>query len=944
MDRTTTAAPATAVRGLLAWHWNCNGYDPKEATLQQHLRQVTRRPDIIMLQETRAENVRLPGYRSVASRPKDRGTARRGGRGVCTMVKKGITFVEHELLNNSMIEHTMVEVVTGKKKKESTYIANVYSSPSHGKQKFKALLYKASKIAGPDNRLIICGDFNAQNQAWGYQRTLAKGRDLMQDSTDLGINLITDPTQPTRTGNSVTRDTTPDLTFVRKGKNDRADFEWRNTGNNLGSDHYIVEVMIPIGCNGGTYRGHRKHRHTDWDAFRKLLPTEQTDITDIEEWTNEIMEKEKEATRTIETEDNVGRIDSRLAHLIEAKQSIQARWKTQRTNRKLRKKVAELNREIEAHSRVLCTQQWNEVCNEADSQMHCGKTWSMLKSLLDDCATKSHQHDNLARIIHKARKEHGEDETKRRINNKYLPTAPTEAHPEYQGEQNEWLDRDIEVWEVRATLQDLNTKSAAGPDRVTNRALKNLNETAIENLTAYFNKCWRAGSLPRQWKMAKTILIPKPGKPPGIENLGPISLTSCVGKVLEHVLLNRWQRYLEDGGLYPNTIIAFRNKLGTQDAMIQLKHDILDDTTGTRDNKAILGLDLQSAFDQVRHSAILAQVAKLNMGRRTYAYIKDFLTNRTTEINAGDLRLPEKLLGSRLSRVAVVRHTIYADDVTLWVPGGSDGYIESTLQEAVEAIEEQLDGSGLICSPHKSELLVIPPKRSTGRTKGDKSERERDKIRIKTRSGLTIPEVEKIRVLGMLIERKWVNGETVKRVTAKVYAAIRLIKRVSNKKKGMKEESLMRLVQSFAISHVTYVAAFHNWRQCERNKINVLIRKAYKAALGLIDGTSTEKLLALEYNRERREARARALIDLHARDEGAVYGDAAEYPGDEKAYAAVVVQTTTGTTKAAASVRTRKAHRAEEVAIALAIADTECTTILSDSRTAVRNYARGRSR
>ncbi|XP_077550626.1 uncharacterized protein LOC144163745 [Haemaphysalis longicornis] len=540
----------------------------------------------------------------------------------------------------------MVKVVTGKKKKESTYIANVYSSSSHGKQKFKALLHKASKIAGPDNRLIICGDFNAQNQAWGYQRTLAKGRDLLQDSTDLGLNLITDPTQPTRTGNSVTRDTTPDLTFVRKGKNDRADFEWRNTGNNLGSDHYIVE----------------------------------TDITDIEEWTNEIREKEKEATRTIETEDNVGRIDSRLAHLIEAKQSIQARWKTQRTNRKLRKKVAELNREIEAHSRVLCTQQWNEVCNESDSQMHCGKTWSLLKSLLDDSATKSHQHDNLARIIHKARKEHGEDETKRRINNKYLPTAPTEAHPEYQGEQNEWLDRDIEVWEVGATLQDLNTKSAAGPDRVTNRALKNLNEPAIENLTAYFNKCWRAGSLHRQWKTAKTILIPKPGKRPGIENLRPISLTSCVGKVLEHVLLNRWQRYLEDGGLYPNTIIGFRNKLGTQDAMIQLKHDILDDTTGTRDNKAILGLDFQSAFDQVRHSAILAQGAKLNMGRRTYAYIKDFLTNRTTEINAGDLRLPEKLLGSvgtpqssvispllfnlviigvaeRLSRVAGVRHT-----------------------------------------------------------------------------------------------------------------------------------------------------------------------------------------------------------------------------------------------------------------------------------------------
>ncbi|XP_077547903.1 uncharacterized protein LOC144160455 [Haemaphysalis longicornis] len=103
-----------------------------------------------------------------------------------------------------------------------------------------------------------------------------------------------------------------------------------------------------------------------------------------------------------------------------------------------------------------------------------------------------------------------------------------------------------------------------------------------------------------------------------------------------------WQRYLEDSRLYPNTVIGFRNKLGTQDAMIQLKNEILDDTTNTQDNRAILGLDLQSAFDKVSHSAILAQVSRLNMGKRTYAYIKDFLTGRTTEVNAGDLRLREE--------------------------------------------------------------------------------------------------------------------------------------------------------------------------------------------------------------------------------------------------------------------------------------------------------------
>lgn len=191
-----------------------------------------------------------------------------------------------------------------------------------------------------------------------------------------------------------------------------------------------------------------------------------------------------------------------------------------------------------------------------------------------------------------------------------------------------------------------NCKSAAGPDRVTNKALRNLSDGVIETLTRYYNKCWRAGALPKQWKAARTILIPKPRKPPGIENLRPISLTSCVGKVLEHVLNSRWQRYLEDEGLYTDTMLGFRDTLSTQDAMILIQHDILDASVPTKDNRAVLGLDLQSAFDKVRHSAVLAQVSRLGPGERPYNYIRDFLSHRTAELQAGDLQLPERELGS----------------------------------------------------------------------------------------------------------------------------------------------------------------------------------------------------------------------------------------------------------------------------------------------------------
>lgn len=141
--------------------------------------------------------------------------------------------------------------------------------------------------------------------------------------------------------------------------------------------------------------------------------------------------------------------------------------------------------------------------------------------------------------------------------------------------------------------------------------------------------------------------------------------------------------------------------------MLLLKHEVIDQPTRTLDKRAVLGLDLQSALDRVRQSAILEQISRLNMGRRTFSYVKDFLSDRTTTIHAGDIQLPSKSLGSigtpqgsvpspclfnlvmidvanHLASLPDIRHTIYADDITLWVTGGSNGHIEVyTLQQAI---------------------------------------------------------------------------------------------------------------------------------------------------------------------------------------------------------------------------------------------------------------------
>lgn len=83
-------AGSIAQSGLRVWHWNANGFQCRRAILQQHLKTVDRTPDVIMIQETHMETPpTLPGYRTHSARDCGKGEAQ----GVCTFVRKGLTFV-----------------------------------------------------------------------------------------------------------------------------------------------------------------------------------------------------------------------------------------------------------------------------------------------------------------------------------------------------------------------------------------------------------------------------------------------------------------------------------------------------------------------------------------------------------------------------------------------------------------------------------------------------------------------------------------------------------------------------------------------------------------------------------------------------------------------------------------------------------------------------------
>ncbi|KAH9366270.1 hypothetical protein HPB48_008310 [Haemaphysalis longicornis] len=68
--------------------WNCHSYN-KRAVLQQNITSVHKKPDISLLQGTAMATPAFPGCRAHVS-PAE-------GRGVCTFVRKGLAFIEHQL-------------------------------------------------------------------------------------------------------------------------------------------------------------------------------------------------------------------------------------------------------------------------------------------------------------------------------------------------------------------------------------------------------------------------------------------------------------------------------------------------------------------------------------------------------------------------------------------------------------------------------------------------------------------------------------------------------------------------------------------------------------------------------------------------------------------------------------------------------------------------------
>ena len=149
--------------------------------------------------------------------------------------------------------------------------------------------------------------------------------------------------------------------------------------------------------------------------------------------------------------------------------------------------------------------------------------------------------------------------------------------------------------------------TATGPDKVAYLLLKHLPRFGLDFFLHIFNLSWTSHSFSSIWKTSSIIPIHKMGKPlDSPASFLPISLTSCVSKLFEGIILCRLLFFLESNSILSPHQAGFRPGRSTLDQILYLSQSILDGFNKPRPgSRTILStIVFSKAFDSVWHPVL----------------------------------------------------------------------------------------------------------------------------------------------------------------------------------------------------------------------------------------------------------------------------------------------------------------------------------------------------
>ena len=153
-------------------------------------------------------------------------------------------------------------------------------------------------------------------------------------------------------------------------------------------------------------------------------------------------------------------------------------------------------------------------------------------------------------------------------------------------------------------------------------------------LRDFLFSCLRRLKIPKIWRRALVVAIPKPTKPVGDpKSYRPVSLLCVPYKILERLIYARVEPLIDS--LLPKERAGFRRGKSTVDQVVLLTKSI-GDTFEAKKKAGCVFVDLIAAYDTVWHRGLTCKLLRLCPDKHMVRMIMELIQNRSFTLTTGD--------------------------------------------------------------------------------------------------------------------------------------------------------------------------------------------------------------------------------------------------------------------------------------------------------------------
>lgn len=490
---------------------------------------------------------------------------------------------------------------------------------------------------------IIMDDLNAKSETWGATRPDNRGIYLEDWMATLDLRVVNIGDKPTCVrwqGNSIV-----DVVFATHDLVSRIE-DWRVRDDILSlSDHHYIEFTVrnqrshsPADHATTVFFPRWKRKNLDPNKFKASLVAlswmdwqerNQDDQPSAPEQTAEELAKKltwvTEASDATMPRQTGRRPDSRVFWWTDGLNELR------RICNGLRKKTKYWSKSGRDPSKAECVlQKFREAREQLKGAITKAKdaAWkSLLQTLNEDPWGRTYRIvlQKLTRKELKNMESMEVEDIEQAVNMLFPPhdTLPRD-NKRIEFNANHIVTRD----ELDAALKRAKSGKAPGPDGITTTTWVPAAKVVDAEMTACYNACMKTGCFPREWKLARLVLVSKPGNDPqGPTTFRPLCMLGEIGKILEKMLAKRMNDHITTMGGLSASQYGFRSRLSTVDAILDLQRRTTAITEGGRYGIAI-GLDIANAFGSLPWVHILRTMENWNFPGYLQAMIASYLSDR----------------------------------------------------------------------------------------------------------------------------------------------------------------------------------------------------------------------------------------------------------------------------------------------------------------------------